>query len=123
MPTCMATPRSSSSADEVLRDTREPVTMPDQSGPSAALAEANLVTLVACMAHLAGDTARVTTGARSGLSGEEQEARMASFAQRVRMDRAGTVDDVANAILFLSSDEVVYITGRELGVDGGYLVR
>jgi NAD(P)-dependent dehydrogenase (short-subunit alcohol dehydrogenase family) len=35
--------------------------------------------------------------------------------------RAGEVDEVANAILFLASDEASYITGAELYVDGGYL--
>jgi NAD(P)-dependent dehydrogenase (short-subunit alcohol dehydrogenase family) len=65
----------------------------------------------------------MTTGERDGLSAEQQEARLASFAQRVPMHTVGTADDVANAILFLSSDEAAYITGQELVVDGGYLVR
>jgi NAD(P)-dependent dehydrogenase (short-subunit alcohol dehydrogenase family) len=39
------------------------------------------------------------------------------------MRRAGSADDIANAILFLASDEACYITGQELVVDGGYLVR
>ena len=39
----------------------------------------------------------------------------------VPMARAGEVDEVANAILFLASDEASYVTGAELHVDGGYL--
>jgi NAD(P)-dependent dehydrogenase (short-subunit alcohol dehydrogenase family) len=39
----------------------------------------------------------------------------------VPMGRTGEVDEVANAILFLASDEASYITGAELYVDGGYL--
>jgi NAD(P)-dependent dehydrogenase (short-subunit alcohol dehydrogenase family) len=39
----------------------------------------------------------------------------------VPMGRSGEVDEVANAILFLASDEASYITGAELHVDGGYL--
>ena len=39
----------------------------------------------------------------------------------VPLGRAGEVDEVANAILFLASDEASYITGAELYVDGGYL--
>jgi NAD(P)-dependent dehydrogenase (short-subunit alcohol dehydrogenase family) len=35
--------------------------------------------------------------------------------------RIGTVDDVANAVLFLASDDAAYITGTELLVDGGTL--
>ena len=33
------------------------------------------------------------------------------------------MDDIAEAILFLASDEAGYITGQELIVDGGYVVR
>ena len=33
------------------------------------------------------------------------------------------MDDIADAILFLASDEASYITGQELIVDGGYVVR
>ncbi len=39
----------------------------------------------------------------------------------VPMARSGEVDEVANAILFLASDEASYVTGAELHVDGGYL--
>lgn len=39
----------------------------------------------------------------------------------VPLGRAGEVDEVANAILFLASDESSYITGTEIYVDGGYL--
>ena len=37
------------------------------------------------------------------------------------MARAGDIDEVANANLFLASDEASYITGVELPVDGGFL--
>ena len=39
----------------------------------------------------------------------------------IPMRRSGEVDEVANAVLFLASDEAAYITGAELYVDGGYL--
>jgi NAD(P)-dependent dehydrogenase (short-subunit alcohol dehydrogenase family) len=39
----------------------------------------------------------------------------------VPMRRAGEIDEVAQANLFLASDEASYITGVELPVDGGFL--
>ena len=39
----------------------------------------------------------------------------------VPMNRIGAIEEVANANLFLASDEASYITGVELPVDGGYL--
>ena len=38
---------------------------------------------------------------------------------QVPLGRFGTVEDVANAIAFLASDEAAYITGQVLVVDGG----
>ena len=38
---------------------------------------------------------------------------------QVPMGRMGSAQDVANAALFLVSDEASYITGTELLVDGG----
>ncbi len=40
---------------------------------------------------------------------------------QIPMGRPGEPVEVANAVLFLASDEASYITGAELYVDGGYL--
>ena len=45
----------------------------------------------------------------------------AELLKSVPLGRAGEVDEVANPVLFLASDEASYITGAELYVDGGYL--
>jgi len=50
----------------------------------------------------------------------EALARVASF---VPLGRVGTVDDMADACLFLLSEKARYITGVELPVDGGITAR
>jgi 3alpha(or 20beta)-hydroxysteroid dehydrogenase len=43
----------------------------------------------------------------------------APFYKRLPVPRMGTPEEVAQAVLFLASDEAAYITGAELAVDGG----
>jgi 3-oxoacyl-[acyl-carrier protein] reductase len=40
----------------------------------------------------------------------------------IKMQRIGSPEDVANAVLFLASDLSGYITGQVIGVDGGMLI-
>ena len=65
----------------------------------------------------------MSTGERHGLGPEEQEARLAAMGALVPMGHTGSPMDIAEAVLFLASDEAGYITGQELVGDGGYLVR
>lgn len=53
--------------------------------------------------------------------GPDREARMTEIAKDIPMQKMGTAEDVANAVLFFASDESKYITGIELTVDGGIL--
>jgi 3-oxoacyl-[acyl-carrier protein] reductase len=39
------------------------------------------------------------------------------------LGRMGTVEDVANAVVFLASDEACFITGQVLSVDGGLVMQ
>jgi len=43
--------------------------------------------------------------------------------ERVPLGRMGTVDEVVAAVLFLASDDSSYVTGSELGIDGGALAQ
>ena len=51
--------------------------------------------------------------------GDEYERRMAAA---IPLRRLGTVDDVANTVLFLASDEAAYLTGVAIVVDGGQIL-
>jgi hypothetical protein len=68
------------------------------------------------------DTPLVEKVARDFASGETGMDRDAFYRRRheqVPMGRMGEAWDVANAALFLASDEAKYITGTEILVDGG----
>ena len=50
------------------------------------------------------------------------DAHIASMVAAIPLGRLGSVRDVANAFLFLASDEASYITGTTIVVDGGQLL-
>ena len=52
---------------------------------------------------------------------EENPDQLAALEKAVPLGRAGTVEDMANACMFLLSDQASFITGTELVVDGGLL--
>ncbi|UCH73640.1 MAG: SDR family oxidoreductase [Rhodospirillales bacterium] len=53
---------------------------------------------------------------RAGLTREEA---LASYGDKIPMGRVGTTQDVANAVLFLASDDASFLTGVALPIDGG----
>jgi len=53
--------------------------------------------------------------------GPDREESLAQIAKDIPMHKMGMPDDVANAVLFLASEESKYITGIELTIDGGLL--
>lgn len=44
------------------------------------------------------------------------------LAEETPLMRLGTAEDVANALMFLASEQAAFITGQVLGVDGGILI-
>ncbi|MFH1807313.1 MAG: SDR family oxidoreductase [Pseudomonadota bacterium] len=65
------------------------------------------------------DTERLRTLARE--SGGNIEGTYARWAEEIPLHRIGSPDDVAGAVLFLSSARARYITGTCLAVDGGLI--
>ncbi len=60
----------------------------------------------------------INTNMTNQLTAKERK----SFVDTIKMGRVGSAEDVANAALFLASDLASYITGQNIGVDGGMLI-
>jgi NAD(P)-dependent dehydrogenase (short-subunit alcohol dehydrogenase family) len=58
----------------------------------------------------------------TGMTKKSTPERIAATAARIPLGRWVSAEDVANAILFLASDEAAMCTGTALDVDGGILV-
>jgi 2-deoxy-D-gluconate 3-dehydrogenase len=66
----------------------------------------------------------LTPGVRAMQGGDEAvQAAVDAFAERVPMGRMGEPDDIAKVALFLASDMASYLTGSQIVVDGGALLR
>ncbi|MBL8309288.1 MAG: SDR family oxidoreductase [Burkholderiales bacterium] len=72
---------------------------------------------VNCINPVAGETPLLAT-----FMGEDTPEKRALFRASIPMGRLSTPRDIANAALFLSSDEAEFITGACLEVDGGRCV-
>jgi 3-oxoacyl-[acyl-carrier protein] reductase len=57
-----------------------------------------------------------------GMKAQRSAAFIESMEDAVPLGRLGTPRDVANAVLFLASDEAAYITGTTIVVDGGQIL-
>jgi 3-oxoacyl-[acyl-carrier protein] reductase len=69
---------------------------------------------VCALAPVAGDTALLAS-----FLGEDTPERRAAFKATVPLGRFSTPQDIANAALFLASEEANFLTGVVLEVDGG----
>ena len=66
----------------------------------------------------------MTTGERDGLEPRRAGRRSSTgSASACRWSASGHTLDIAEAILYLASDDSAYVTGQEIVVDGGYVVR
>jgi len=60
--------------------------------------------------------------ATEGAAADRSESYIESMKAMIPLGRLGTPRDVANAVLFLASDEAEYITGTTIIVDGGQIL-
>jgi glucose 1-dehydrogenase len=63
----------------------------------------------------------IAVGVNQEKNSDPEYARLVK--QEVPLGRMGTGDEVANLVLFLASDESNYITGADISIDGGLLLR
>jgi 3-oxoacyl-[acyl-carrier protein] reductase len=72
---------------------------------------------VCCIAPVAGETPLLAT-----FMGEDTPEKRAQFRASIPLGRLSTPQDIANAALFLASDEAAMVTGNVMEVDGGRCV-
>jgi 2-dehydro-3-deoxy-D-gluconate 5-dehydrogenase len=68
-------------------------------------------------------TPGVAAQAAGAARGVDMEQVLAAFLAKIPMGRMGVPDDIARAALFLASDLSSYMTGTQIVVDGGVLLR
>lgn len=56
------------------------------------------------------------------MSGKTNADLNKAITERIPMERFGTPEEIAEAVLFLASDSSSYITGETIIVDGGFLL-
>lgn len=90
---------------------------------AAYLGPDNIRTNCICPGIIDSPMARVFVDRSGSMSKDKVEGAVGSFGERVPMGRIATPDDIANAALFLASDEAAYVNGVIFPVDGGTIVR
>ena len=61
----------------------------------------------------------IETGMLNRFTGTDEVK--AGLAAELPIKRLGLPEEIANAVVFMSSDQASFITGASLGVDGGHL--
>jgi NAD(P)-dependent dehydrogenase (short-subunit alcohol dehydrogenase family) len=93
-------------------------------------AKAGVETMIRCAAMELGSAGIRVTGIGPGLIRTpatevvwDQPAVLEAYVDNIPLGRTGKPEDIANAALFLASDEATWISGDTLFVDGGSLTR
>ena len=65
------------------------------------------------------DRLKYLANSKANALGIDAEDIRNQWAENTALRRIGTVEEIANTVLFLASDESSYITGHNFSVDGG----
>jgi NAD(P)-dependent dehydrogenase (short-subunit alcohol dehydrogenase family) len=92
-----------------------------QTPPSLPLVRGGVVGSVANIYQIGMSPGATATPfhSRTGLPQEAVEASAQKFIAQIPMKRFGTPEEMAQAVLFLSTSDSAYILGAEIAVDGG----
>lgn len=93
--------------------------VPIRGSTGFSVAQAGLERMVRALAMEKGPNARVNGVAVGVTEGSPSESRMTGH---TALGRAGTLDEVCAAVLFLLDPDNTYMTGHTLAVDGGWAV-
>lgn len=101
--------------------------MPGGSGMTIAVGKASVESMVRSMAEELGPygirvnaigAGHIVTDLNAGMAQEMRD----QIAHMTPLRRNGTPEDVADAILYLASNQASFVTGAYLTVDGGNLI-
>jgi len=73
-----------------------------------------------CVNIISAGYTRTPIIGRAGYNDEPVEGFYSHVSGEVPLRRPGSAEEIAKAVLFLSSDDSSYVVGEELLVDGGY---
>jgi hypothetical protein len=94
--------------------------VPMRRHPSWSAAHASAIAAMRGLAMASGPAVQVNAVAVGRIEVEDAATGDAAMLSHVPLGRAGTVDDIANAVLFLVDPANSYTTGQTLAVDGGW---
>lgn len=83
----------------------------------------NIRTNCICPGLIDSPMARVFVDRSGSMPKDQVEKTVSGFKERVPLGRIAKPEDIANAALFLASDEAAYVNGVILPVDGGTILR
>lgn len=111
---------ASVSPDQRLYD-HLPGDLPFLKSPAYGASKAGVVNMTKYFATLWGTQGvRVNTLSPGGVLGGQDEPFRSKYGARVPLGRMAQADDLKGPLVFLASRASSYVTGHELGVDGGF---